>query len=211
MLPCTYMDVADKKPVIGILGGICSGKSTVAREFARLGCGVIDADEIAHELLETNQVKGQLREVFGKVVFDSKGGIDRVLLGETVFENKENVDRINRIIHPLVLARTEELISELNGRGGIKAIVLDMPLLVEAGWAKKCDKLVFVGCKEEICAQRSHKKGLLAKKQLKKRKKFQISLDKKVKIADYIVDNNSDLSALAEQVSRVFSIIINNG
>ena len=197
------------KVVIGILGGICSGKSTVAREFGRLGCGVIDADAIAHELLENSDIKKEIKEAFGDEVFDGAGRVDREELARKVFEDKEAVAKVNRIIHPPVLARCDELTAEFNRRSDIKAIVLDIPLLAEAGWLQQCDKLVFVACKEEIRARRAAQKGRFSKNQLKKRENFQIFLDKKKKIADYMIDNNSGLSATAEQVERIFTIIIN--
>ena len=200
--------MASGKIIIGILGRICSGKSTVAAEFARLGCDVIDADEIAHGLLEKSDIKEQIKEAFGDDVFDSTGRVDRNKLAEKVFEDEKTVERINRIIHPPVLAKCEELITEFNSRSNIKAIVLDVPLLAEAGWLGKCNKLIFVDCDEEIRARRAAKKGVFSKNQLKKRENLQIFLDKKKKIADYIVDNNSGLSAMAEQVVRIFTIII---
>ncbi len=202
------VDMADEKTVIGILGGICSGKSTVAREFGRLGCGVVDADAIAHELLEDSDIKKQIKEAFGEGIFDDAGLVKREELAEKAFEDEQAVAKINGIIHPPVLSRCADLIAEFNRRSDIKGIVLDIPLLAEAGWLKECDKLVFVECETEIRACRAAQKGRFSKKQLKKRENFQIFLDKKKKIADYIVDNNSGLSATAEQVVRIFTIII---
>ena len=202
------VDMANVKTVIGILGGICSGKSTVARQFGRLGCGVIDADAIAHKLLENSAIKNEIKEAFGEGVFDGTGQVDREELAQRVFEDKEAVAKINRIIHPPVLVRCEELKAELNRRSDIMAIVLDIPLLAEAGWLQQCEKLVFVECKEEIRTLRTAQKGHFSKNQLKKRENFQIFLDKKKKIADYIVDNNSGLSATVEQVDRIFTNII---
>ncbi|MHC4722407.1 MAG: dephospho-CoA kinase [Planctomycetota bacterium] len=184
--------MANEKTVIGILGGICSGKSTVAREFGRLGCGVVDADAIAHELLEDSDIKKQIKEAFGEGIFDDAGLVKREKLAEKAFEDEQAVAKINGIIHPQVLVRCAELIAEFNRRSDIKAVVLDIPLLAEAGWLKECDKLVFVECEAEIRAHRAAQKGHFSKKQLKKRENFQIFLDKKKKIADYIVDNNSN-------------------
>ena len=200
--------MANGKVVIGILGGICSGKSTVAGRFGQLGCGVIDADAIAHELLENSDIKKEIKEAFGGEVFDGAGRVDREELAQRVFEDKEAVAKINGIIHPPVLAGCAELMAEFNKKSDIKAIVLDIPLLLETGLLEECNKLVFVECEAEIRALRAAKKGRFLKKQLKKRENFQISLDKKKKIADYIVDNNSGLSATAEQVDRIFTIII---
>ena len=200
--------MTNRKIIIGILGGICSGKSTVAREFGRLGCGVIDADRIASDLLADSDIKGKIKAAFGGDVFDSAGRVDRKKLAQKVFQNKKTVADINRIIHPPVLDKCEELTAQFNRQADIKAIVLDIPLLAETGWLDRCDKLLFIHCKDEIRARRAAKKGLFSKNQLKKRENFQIFLDKKKKIADYIIDSNSGLSAMADQVVRIFTIII---
>ena len=202
-------DMEDKKLIIGILGGIGSGKSSVAAEFAKLGCAVIDADRIAHQLIDTERIVRQIREAFGAEVFDADGNIDRAALGERTFENSENVAKINDILHPEILIKCGQLIAEYNN-ADIKAIILDLPLLIEVGWDKKCDILIFVDCPEPIRAERAEKNGRLSKKLLKKRENFQISLDNKLKIAHYRVNNHSDLSVMAEQVARIFSIITNN-
>ncbi|MHC5061090.1 MAG: dephospho-CoA kinase [Planctomycetota bacterium] len=200
--------MANEKTIIGILGGICSGKSTVARQFGQLGCGVVDADAIAHELLENDDIKKEIKKAFGQAVFDSNGQIKKEELAARAFVDDDSVAKINEIIHPPVLARCRELIAGFNRQDDIKAVVLDIPLLAEAGWVKKCDKVVFVECQGQIRASRAAEKRGFSKKQLKKRENFQIFLDKKKKIADYTVDNNSGLSATAGQVARIFTIII---
>jgi dephospho-CoA kinase len=127
-----------------------------------------------------------------------------------VFKSKKNVELTNLIIHPLVLERTQLLINKYNNCEDVKAIVLDMPLLVEVGWDKKCDKVVFVESSEVNRGVRAAEKNLKTEKNLKNRQKFQISLDKKAEIAHYIINNNSDLGSLGDQVVRIFTIIINN-
>ncbi len=205
------MDRQAKKPIIGILGGIGSGKSTVAGEFVKLGCKAIDADTIAHELLEQGQVKKQITASFGDGILDSAGKIDRKKLADVVFSNNDKLSLLNSIIHPLVLAHVEKLIEQYKSQPTVKAIVLDMPLLVEVGWEKQCNKLVFVDCKPQLRAQRAEKAGFFSKNQLKIRENFQISLDNKRCVTDNTIDNNSDLSALAGQVANVFTKIMNNG
>lgn len=204
------MEIPRKKPIIGILGGVASGKSTVAAEFARLGSKVIDADKIAHELLERNDVKEKVVSVFGKAILDTAGKIDRRKLGDIVFANRGKLSSLNKILHPLVLARTEQLIEQYNQENEVKAIVLDMPLLLEVGWAKRCDKLIFVGCKRKLRVDRAKKIGIMTENQLKIRENFQISLDRKATIADNTLDNDSDLSGLAKQVADIFSHIVNS-
>jgi len=153
------------------MGGIGSGKSTVATEFAKLGCKVIDADEIAHELLKRDAIKEKIVAFFGRDVTDPSGNIDRKRLGKIVFADYDKLTILNGIIHPLVLERAEELIEQYKQQNQIKAIVLDMPLLVEIGWAERCNKLIFVNCKEKIRAERAKKMGF-DKNQLKNRENF---------------------------------------
>jgi dephospho-CoA kinase len=225
------------RPIIGILGGVCSGKSTVAAEFARLGCKVIDADRIAHQLLGKKTVRKKIIKLFGRKILNTAGEISRRKLANIVFADKDKILMLNKIIHPLVLARAEKLIKQYNHRRRIKAIVLDMPLLIEVGWHKRCDRLIFVNCSrprrlERLLrsgyvaltkAERAEKTPLFAKKWLKTRENFQIPLDKKVRICDNTIDNNSDLSvlrsrhttkdesSLVRQVAEVFSRVVNNG
>ena len=192
------------------MGGIGSGKSSVAAAFAGLGCGLVDADAIVHELLRQEDTIKQLREAFGDGIVRADGVVDRKKLALAVFDDIEGVKTVNEIVHPAVLGRCEELIAGYSACEDISAIVLDMPLLLEIGWDKRCDILVFVACNAENRQLRTSERCLNAKNYLKKREKFQISLDKKENIAHYIVDNNSDESAIADQVERIFSIIINN-
>jgi dephospho-CoA kinase len=211
-----------KKPIIGILGGVGSGKSTVAAEFGKLGCAVIDADKIAHELLDEPIVRKKAVACFGKAILNSAGKISRRKLARIVFTDGEpaalcgrgkpaalrgrgGLAALNRIIHPLVFKEVRELIKKAKGQKRVKAIVLDMPLLVEVGWAKRCDKLIFVECKQRIRAKRTKKMGIFDKNMLKIRENFQISLDNKKSIADNIIDNNSGFPALAGQVTGIFS------
>ena len=201
------MDNVGKKPVIGILGGIASGKSTVAAEFAKLGCKVIDADDIVHKLLETDAVKEKITACFGRAILDSTERINHKKLAAVVFDDVDKLSLLNEIVHPFVLKRAEELIDRYSRQDQVKAVVLDMPLLVEVGWAKRCDRLIFVDCKQELRAARAPKKGF-DKNQLKIRENFQISLDNKVGLADNTVINNSGFSALVRQVAGIFSDIV---
>jgi len=232
-----------KKPIIGILGGIGSGKSTVAAEFAKLGCKVIDADKIAHELLlYKTAVKEKVVGLFGQTILDPAGKIDREKLAEVVFADARNQKSeirsqkseagsqkseagsqksevgslssalclLSSVLHPLVLQRAEELIEQYNRQNQVKAIVLDMPLLVEVGWDKRCDRLIFIDCEQKLRLDRAKKMGF-DKNQVKIRENFQISLDNKTNVADNTINNNSDFSALAKQVTDIFSYVVDNG
>ena len=204
------MENPKKKAIIGILGGIGSGKSTVAALFGELGCAVIDADKIAHELLMVAEIKEKVVILFGDGILDKTGQIDRSKLGQIVFSDSLKLSELNNILHPPVLARIEQLIIEHKSQSFVKAIVLDISLLAEIGWDKRCDFLIFVDCDEQIRTDRAKKTGDFDEKHLKIRENFQISLDNKEKLSDNIMDNNSDFEALIKRVDDVFSYIMSD-
>ncbi|MGE5294923.1 MAG: dephospho-CoA kinase [Solirubrobacterales bacterium] len=196
-----------KKPIIGILGGIASGKSTVAAEFGKLGCAVISADAIAHDALTEEPVRDRICELFGREILQPDGRIDRKKLAQLVFADEAKLASLNKVIHPRVLQRTEELIAQYNHCGHVKAIVLDMPLLIEVGWADRCDRLVFVRCDRARRADRLRHRGLMDEQEIEIRENFQISVDKKAELADNTIDNNSDFLTLVRQIQDIFSDI----
>ena len=197
--------------MIGILGGMYSGKSTVAAELAKLGCAVIDADSISHQLLEEKDVLKKIVRVFGKGILDDKGKISRSALANRVFGDPAKLETLTGILHPLIMARVEQLIAQCGPQPAVRAIVLDIPLLVEIGWEKRCDHIIFVDCAPPLRLERAKKTGVFDTDQLKIRENLQISLDKKKRIADNIVDNNSDLSGLSKQIACIFSTIVDKG
>ena len=204
------MGKTGNKPIIGILGGIASGKSTVARAFAQLGCQVIDADAIAHELLDKEPIRNKIVAVFGREILDATGKIDRKKLADIVFSDPDKLSFLNGILHPAVLERAEAMIEHFSRLDQTKAIVLDMPLLVEVGWDERCDRLIYVDCSQKTKEKRAKKAGL-DKNQLKIRENFQISLDNKANLSDNTIENNSDFSALVRQVADIFTGIMDNG
>lgn len=183
----------------------------MAAEFGKLGCAVISADAIAHDLLKEEPVQEELVQQFGREILLPSGQIDRAKLAQIVFADAEKLCALNKVIHPRVLERTDELIAKYNQCRHTQAIVLDMPLLVEVGWANRCDRLVFVKCDSTQRARRARQAGLLNEQEIKIREKFQISLDKKAKLADNTIDNNSDFSTLVRQIQDIFSDIVRSG
>jgi dephospho-CoA kinase len=204
------VDNSEKKPLIGIVGGVASGKSTVAAELKRLGCAVIDADAIAHALLEEPAVHAAVVKRFGLAILGNAGEIDRRKLALTVFADAQELAALNGILHPRVLQRVEEAIERYERTDTVRAVALDMPLLVEVGWADRCDRVIFVDSSFERRAERARRKGLLTEEEIKIRENSQISLDSKAKLADNTIDNNSDFSTLVRQIQDIFSDITKN-
>lgn len=202
------MSCIKAKPVIGIMGGISSGKSTVASLFEKHGCKVINADQLGLELLENKDIIDRLKGEFGGGILLPNGEIDRKKLAEKAFCSSQSVEAINAIIHPPVLKQVECLLRDYMADSLAAGVVLDIPLLAESGWDKQCNILIFVDRSTQNRVQSAQIKGRLSGEDIKKREKFQISLDKKKQIAHYVVQNNSDLSKLAEQVAWIFSEIM---
>ncbi len=199
-----------KKPVVGIVGGIASGKSVVAAEFGKLGCAVIDADAIAREALDAPSIQEAIVAQFGPGVLSTDGGIDRQALAKIVFSDATKLEALNGIIHPVVFQRTEQLIAQYQNEPDVKAVVLDMPLLVEVGWADRCDRIVFVQCNRDRRIERARQGRSMDEQEVKIRENFQISLDTKAALADNSIDNNSGFSTLVRQIEIIFSEMTKN-
>ena len=206
MLKIGYMSKKLKK--IGILGGPGSGKSTVAHLFAELGCGIINADKLNHQVLEKEDIISRIVEIWGSQVVGLDGKIDRGKLGEAVFSEKNGLNFLVEIVHPEIFILMERQICDFEDSGQVKAIVLDVPLLMEVGWEKKCDILVFVKVDNDIRRSRLKKNRNWNANFIKNIENSQILLDNKEEISDYIVENSSDISNLRLQLERIFPEMI---
>ena len=193
------------KPVIGIIGGIGSGKSAVAGQFAREGCAVIDSDALGHEVIQLPEVKAELRQWLGAGVFDEQGRVNRKAVGKLVFADPVKLERLNGMIHPRIGRQRDALMVRYMADPAVRAVVWDTPLLLETGLNRECDAVVFVKASEEIRRERVAKTRGWSAAELEKREKSQIRLDKKALVADYYVDNNGDEVASLLQVQRVLS------
>ena len=193
------------KPVIGIIGGIGSGKSAVAGLFAQEGCAVIDSDVLSHEVIQLPEVKAELRQWLGAGILDEVGRVSRKAVGRIVFADPDKLKRLNGIIHPRIGRLRDGLMAQYLADSGVKAVVWDTPLLLETGLNRECDVVVFVKATDQIRAQRVAKTRGWSAEELAKREKSQIGLDKKAAIADYCIDNNGDEVASLLQVQRVLS------
>ena len=201
------MDAQDTvKPIIGIVGGVGSGKSTVADEFSVLGCAVLNADQIGHELLGDEGVRQQLQKRWGNEIIAPDGSVDRRLLGKIVFASETELAALNAILRPLIRSRLVEGIAAAGQ--DTPAIAIDAAVLFEAGWDELCTTVVFVDVPENIRLERVASSRGWTRDKWRQREKSQNSLDNKRTKCDYIVDNSSDLLCLHKQVRSFFSKIV---
>ncbi len=192
------------KPVIGLVGGIGSGKSAAAAEFARLGCEVIDADKLGHALLKDSEVAAEIIAAFSDTVAAPGGGVDRERLSNLVFSVPAAMARLDAIMHPRMRREISARISAAHGRPGVKGVVLDAAVLFEAGWDDLCDAVMFVAAPDDARFQRISAARKWSRDKWLKAEKSQIPLDRKAERCDYTLDNSSSFSYLHDQIHQIF-------
>lgn len=196
------------KPVIGIVGGVGAGKSTVAAELAALGCARVDADAIGHELLRRLDVKDELRRLWGEAVFDAQGNADRQRIAQRVFADPAGLAALNAIMHGRIRQEMAERIGQLQSAPDVGAIVVDAALLLETDWHELCTVLVFVDSSDAQRSQRVRQGRGWTEAAWRERENSQKSLDMKRSKADYVIDNSSSVSCLRERVRSVYHRIL---
>ncbi len=196
------------KPVIGLAGGIASGKSLVADILAELGAGVIDADDLNHQVLHSDEVRRQIQKWWGQDTYDEAGLLDRRRLAEIVFNDPAERNKLEDLTHPRVNELRDQRRNEFEADERIHAIVLDIPLLFEVGQDALCDQVIFVEANEHARIQRASEQRGWDAAELRRRETLQIPLDIKRQRSDHIVENKSDINTLRERVARVYHQII---
>ncbi|MEW6188762.1 MAG: dephospho-CoA kinase [Actinomycetota bacterium] len=193
--------------VIGVTGGIATGKSTVAKLLASRGAKVIDADQISREvMMPKSEVWEKIIAHFGRGILLSDGSIDRRNLGKIVFSDPQELEVLNRITHPTIIKVIEDKLEELKRAREDQVIVLDCPLLIEAQLLPWVDEVVVVTTKEETQIKRLKEKGLSAE-EARARMRAQISQEERIKFADHIVENDGTLDELREKVDKLWENI----
>jgi dephospho-CoA kinase len=197
-----------RKPVVGLSGGIGAGKSEVARILAELGAGVIDSDEINRQELENAQVRDTLIRWWGDQILTPEGRIDRSRVAALVFDDEAQRNRLEALMHPRIAVRRRRLIDEYQQQPQIRMIVLNSPLLYETGLDALCDGVIFIDAPEEVRAARTgHARGW-SLEEFRRRQNLQYPLDFKRARADYICQNHSDMFLLRRQVETIYSRIV---
>lgn len=192
-----------RKAVIGLTGGIGSGKSTVAASMERLGCLVLDADRIAHDVLNEPAVRDIVRSWYGQDVMTGSGHIDRSQLAARVFSSGEELKRLEALIHPRVEAVCRERIEAADLE--VRAIVLDAPLLFEAQFDTLCDSIVFIDTPEHLRHERLMQRSGWDAREASKREAFQLGLDEKRSRSHYVLVNAGNSESLHQQVTDLLN------
>ena len=198
----------NKGPILGLLGGIGSGKSTVAGIFTRLGALVLDADRIVRDLFLDPEVRRELKKKFGEKIFLENKQLDRAGLADRIFENESDRAAIHEIIHPRVRARIKACIAEARVTSPEKVIVLDIPLLLGSKLRALCDLLVMVSASDRVRVERVDETRNWDKKELLRREACQPSIEEKEKAANVFIENNGTLEALSSKVEAVYKNIL---
>ena len=197
-----------KNPVIGLTGGIACGKNTVAEMFQSFGADVIDADLIVHHLLKNDlSVKRKVAAAFGESILDDEGEIDRRELGRIVFDNSDCRRALEEIIHPLVIESMETETRRKLSSGECRAVVVNVPLLIEKNLAHTVDSVVLVYADEDVQMKRLAQRGL-SLEEARQRIRSQMPSSEKAQFADFIIYNNGLLSDTAKQAEQVWEDIM---
>ena len=194
--------------VIGVIGGIGSGKSAVSSAFRRIGALVLDADALAQEVLKRRKTLDALRATFGPGIFDTNNTLDRPALARRVFgpENQEALRSLNTIVHPAVRLELERGLQEARQQG-VPLVVLDIPLLLKSPFLAECDHLVFVKASRDTRLRRVAQRQWTAD-ELDRRESSQCSLAKKEEASDFIIENESSLKELEDKVRKLFDQVV---
>jgi dephospho-CoA kinase len=199
--------------VIGLTGGIASGKSTVAGFLKELGAVVVDADKVGHEAFEPNtQSWREVVDAFGKEVLTPDGQVDRQKLGQIVFSDPEKLTRLNQIVHPRIYTLVKARLEDYRQKG-VKVVVLELPLLVEVPLSVKAgqptlsdelDEVWVASAPEAVVLQRLKGKSGLSESEARARIRSQLPSKERLKHADVVIDSDCSLAELRGKVKKLW-------
>ncbi|HXG63075.1 MAG TPA: dephospho-CoA kinase [Planctomycetota bacterium] len=186
-----------KRLVVGLAGGVGSGKSTVAALFRKWGARVVDADAVGHRVLDRPGIRARLRRAWGTAIFRN-GRVDRRALAREAFRSRRSIERLNRIVHPAILREIRRRLRRARG-----CVVLDAALLFETGADVLCDRIVFVRAPRDLRVRRAASRGW-SPGELTRRERFQWPVAYKSRKADYVIDNAGSRSRTERQARRIY-------
>ncbi len=196
--------------IIGLTGGIGSGKSSVAKWFKEQGIPVLDADQIVHSLFHDDQdILTELVEEFGEEILDTQGKINRQVLGRKIFDDDQARHKLEKIVHPRVSKKMQQEQIKLENEG-FQLCIWDVPLLLEGGLEDSVDQVWVVWVPREVQIQRVLGRDKLTREEIMARIMAQMPLDDKVKLANVVIDNSGNWSQTQNQLVDLLRILRTN-
>ena len=194
--------------LVGLTGGIATGKSTVAEVFRRLGCVIIDADALAREVVVPGEpAYADIVAAFGRGILQPDGTLDRQKLGAIVFAAPAKRERLEAITHPRIRERFAERLASLEARDFDGIVIFDAPVMIESGGHTAMDRLVVVVTDAATQAQRLTARDALGAAEAARRIRSQMPLAEKAKLADYVIDNSGDRETTIAEARRVYAAL----
>lgn len=194
--------------IIGLTGGIASGKSTVAKVLAELGAYIIDADKVAHEIVKPgNPAWRDVIKRFGDDILNPDSTINREKLGEIVFGNNDLLDELNKITHPRVMEKFKDELQSIKTNNPNAIVILEVPLLYETHLERLCDLVIVVWVDRETQIKRLMSRDEINEEAAIKRIDSQLDLDEKAKKADYVIDNRKTVEETIKIATNYYNEI----
>jgi len=198
------MTSAQRKPVLGLVGGIGAGKSTVATALVRHGGKVVAGDPLGHEALEQPDILARVADIWGdRGILTADGKVDRKKFGRIVFPSPVERSRLEHLVHPYIEQRIREEIEKAIADPATKFVILDAAVMLEAGWDGVCDKLVYVDAPRSVRLERVQRQRGWTDQDLANREAVQMPCEKKKERADAVVDNGGPPEATTAQVDEL--------
>ncbi len=193
-----------RKPIIGVVGAIGAGKSTVSRQLAARGGAVVDADAVGHDALEQPQVRERVVARWGHVLRPD-GRVDRRKVAEIVFADAAERKALEAIVFPYIRRKCEAAIEAAQADPAARFVVLDAAVMIEAGWTGVCDKLIYVDAPRDVRQKRLAARSGWVAADLTAREAAQMPADEKKRYADAVLDNAGTPAELEAQVARLMT------
>ena len=212
MNPVSQVDVVptERPVIIGLVGGVASGKSTVARLLSERGAVALDADKMAHDALVAKEVRDTLVARWGETILNDAGQIDRAAVAQRVFGDSPEAAgerrELEAILHPRVRQQVESAIQSA-AQAGVPAVVIDAPLLLEAGWGPSCDQIVLVDAPESIRRTRAEGRGW-SSEEFARREAAQMPIEEKRASATIVIKNASGADELDREIESVWQRLV---
>ena len=190
---------------VGLTGGLASGKSFVGQQLAQLGCLLIQADEIGHQVQQPGGEAYQpIVDEFGTAILNPDGTMNRGALAAEVFSKPERLEKLNSLVHPPVRARIEKMMADFARREPDGIAVTEAAILVETGVYRRYDRLIVVVAREEQQIERAMARDHLTREEVLARMRRQMSNAEKVKYADYVIDTSGEKQHTIDQIRSVY-------